>query len=160
MRLSRVFLNLGINKKINQQLFHLMDNNHPIVIKMSVGIPILLNQDHHQEIEWIIEDNKIMMDGIRSIILVTIDQVIGLKDLKDLMSNVEDQTQVTSQVKIHSMVNINLEVIQIEEEVNKWKEADKTSTNQVAEIIKEVEEEDQEVIEMIIETDEKIKSQF
>ena len=93
-----------------------MDNNHLIVIKMNVGIPILQDQDHHQEIEWIIEDNKIMKDGIQDIIQVTIDQVI------DLMSNVEDQTQVTSQVKNHSMVNTNLEVIQIEEEVNKWKE--------------------------------------
>jgi uncharacterized protein (DUF2461 family) len=126
-----------------------MDNNHLIVIKMNVGIPILQDQDHHQEIEWIIEDNKIMKDGIQDIIQVTIDQVI------DLMSNVEDQTQVTSQVKNHSMVNTNLEVIQIEEEVNKWKEADRNSTNQVAEIIKAVEEQDQEATEMIIETDEK-----
>ena len=123
-------------------------------------IPMLPDQDHHQEIEWIIEDNKIMKDGILDIILVIIDQEISLNHLKDHMSNVEDQTQVTSQVKIHSMVNINLEVIQIKEEVNKWKVADKTSTNQVAEIIKVVEEEDQEAREMIIETDEKIKSQF
>ena len=137
-----------------------MDNNHPIVIKMNGMIPMLPDQDHHQEIEWIIEDNKIMKDGILDIILVIIDQEISLNHLKDHMSNVEDQTQVTSQVKIHSMVNINLEVIQIKEEVNKWKVADKTSTNQVAEIIKVVEEEDQEAREMIIETDEKIKSQF
>jgi uncharacterized protein (DUF2461 family) len=131
-----------------------MDNNHLIVIKMNVGIPILQDQDHHQEIEWIIEDNKIMKDGIQDIIQVTIDQVI------DLMSNVEDQTQVTSQVKNHSMVNTNLEVIQIEEEVNKWKEADRNSTNQVAEIIKAVEEQDQEATEMIIETDEKSNHSF
>lgn len=137
-----------------------MDNNHPIVIKMNGMIPMLPDQDHHQEIEWIIEDNKIMKDGILDIILVIIDQEISLNHLKDHMSNVEDQTQVTSQVKIHSMVNINLEVIQIKEEVNKWKVADKTSTNQVAEIIKVIEEEDQEAREMIIETDEKIKSQF
>lgn len=123
-------------------------------------IPMLPDQDRHQEIEWIIEDNKIMKDGILDIILVIIDQEISLNHLKDHMSNVEDQTQVTSQVKIHSMVNINLEVIQIKEEVNKWKVADKTSTNQVAEIIKVIEEEDQEAREMIIETDEKIKSQF
>lgn len=94
-----------------------------------------------------------MKDGILDIILVIIDQVIGPKDLKDLMSNVEDQTQVASQVKIHSMV-INLEVIQIKEEASKWKVADKTSTNQAAGIIKEVEEEDQEAREMITETDE------
>jgi len=131
-----------------------MDNNHLIVIKMNVGIPILQDQDHHQEIEWIIEDNKIMKDGIQDIIQVTIDQVI------DPMSNVEDQTQVTSQVKNHSMVNTNLEVIQIEEEVNKWKEADRNSTNQVAEIIKAVEEQDQEATEMIIETDEKSNHSF